>query len=110
MFKHLDLNSIYFSYYNDLAEEFYNPILKNTVSYDRISAYFSAKSLAKYSSGLEYFARNGYKYRLLISQDISKEDYKAMKEGHKLKERITQDMLSKMKENLSLEEKKIYLT
>lgn len=106
MFKHLDLNSIYFSYYNDLAEEFYNPILKNTVSYDRISAYFSAKSLAKYSSGLEYFARNGYKYRLLISQDISKEDYKAMKEGHKLKERITQDMLSKMKENLSLEEKK----
>lgn len=106
MFKNLYLNSIYFSYYNDLVKEFYEPILKNAVKYDRVSAYFSAKSLAKYSSGLEYFARNGHKYRLIVSQNISSEDYEFIRNGYKLKKSITEDILNNMKAEVSIEERK----
>nr|WP_317333468.1 hypothetical protein [uncultured Romboutsia sp.] len=106
MFRSLPLNPIYTSYENDLIEEFYNPIFKHAVSFDRISAYFSGKALAKYSSGLEYFARNGNKYRLIISECISTEDYEQIKQGYSLKQDITENILEKLREELSLEEEK----
>ena len=106
MFRSLRLKPIYSSYENNLVEEFYNPILKKAVRFDRISAYFSAKSLALYSSGLENFVENGYKYRLIISKDISEEDYKFIKEGYKLKNKLTDDMVNSLNEDLSLEEEK----
>ncbi|GAA0714940.1 hypothetical protein GCM10008904_31230 [Paraclostridium ghonii] len=106
MFRNLPLSPIYLSYDNDIVEEFYNPIFKSAVKFDRISAYFSAKSLAKYSSGLEYFARNGYKYRLIISENISEQDYKMIKQGYRLKENVKADMLARLKQELSLEEEK----
>ncbi|WP_282192249.1 SNF2-related protein [Romboutsia ilealis] len=106
MFRSLYLNPLYTSYENDLIEEFYNPIFKYAVSFDRISAYFSGKTLAKYSSGLEYFAKNGNKYRLIISECISPEDYEQIKQGYTLKKDITDNLLEKLREELSLEEEK----
>lgn len=106
MFRSLSLNPIYKSYNNDLAEEFYNPILKNAVKFDRVSAYFSAKALAKYSSGLEHFARNGYKYRLIVSQNLTEEDYELIKKGYKLKENVKNQIINKLRETLVLEEQK----
>jgi len=106
MFKDLNLYPIYSSYDNDLVEEFYNPILKNAVKFDRISAYFSAKTLAFYSRGLECFARQGHKYRLILSENISEEDYEIIKQGYKLKENISKNMLEKLREEISLEDEK----
>lgn len=106
MFRNLPLSPIYSSYDNDIVEEFYNPIFKKAVKFDRISAYFSAKSLAKYSSGLEYFARNGYKYRLIISENVSEQDYEMIKQGYRFKKNINADMLARLQQELSLEEEK----
>lgn len=106
MFKNLNIKPIYSSYDDNIVEAFYNPIFKSSIKFDRISAYFSAKSLAKYSRGLEYFARRGHKYRLIVSEHISEEDYKMIKQGYNLRENLKFNMLSKLKENLSLEEEK----
>lgn len=106
MFRNLLISAIYSSYDNNLVEEFYNPILKNAIKFDRISAYFSAKTLAKYSSGLEHFARNGHKYRLIISENINNEDYEIIKQGYKLRENIKKELLDKLREELSLEEQR----
>jgi SNF2 family DNA or RNA helicase len=105
MFKNLNLNPIYSTYNNDIIEEFYNPILKEAIKFDRISAYFSSKALAFYSRGLEYFARHGYKYRIIISENISVEDYKLIKKGYRLKS-ITNCMMEKLREEISLAEEK----
>ena len=75
MFKDLELQPVYTSDDNDISQEFYNPVLKQAKSFDRTSAYFSAKALALYSEGLEYFGRNGNKYRLIISKDNAEEDF-----------------------------------
>jgi superfamily II DNA or RNA helicase len=106
MFRNLSLYPIYSSYDNNLVEEFYNPILKNAMRFDRVSAYFTAKALALYSRGLEHFARQGNKYRLIISKDISTEDYEIIKHGYKLREDMKQDILDSLRENITLEEEK----
>lgn len=106
MFRNLSLNPIYSSYDYDLVEEFYNPIFKSAIKFDRISAYFSAKTLALYARGLEYFVRKGHKYRLIISENITAEDYEIIKQGYKLKENLKVSILDNLREELSLEEER----
>lgn len=74
---------------NDIAEEFYNPVLLQSVSYDRIAGYFSSRSLAYFSKGIESLALNHGHYRLIISDQISQEDYNAMIDGYERREIIT---------------------
>ena len=81
MFKNLLLKPVYTSDENDIPKEFYNPTLKHAVKFDRTSAYFSAKALAMYSEGLEYLCAKGCKYRLIISHDISEDDFEEIKKG-----------------------------
>lgn len=73
-----NLDVFYKSYDNELINEFYVPVLKESVSYDRAVGYFSSNILVQYIQGLENFVRNNGKMRLLISPQISAEDGIAM--------------------------------
>lgn len=106
MFNELILKSKYVSTKDNLPEVFYNPILRSAIKYDRVSAYFSSKALAMYAEGLECFARKGYKYRLIISKDISEEDYNLIRKGYKVKKAIIDDMLDSLDEELDLIQEK----
>ncbi len=103
MFSDLKLKQVYTSD-DDIATDFYIPVLKNAKSFDRTSAYFSAKSLAKYSEGLEYFANNGNKYRLIVSHEISEQDFNEIKLGYKIKKDILNGMLNQLNQELSIKE------
>lgn len=70
---------------DDVGEEFYNRILKESNIYKRVSGYFSAKALAIYAQGLDEFAQNNGYVRFIISRDISKEDFEAIQEGYRKK-------------------------
>jgi hypothetical protein len=61
MFDSLPLKPTYSTYEDDVGEVFYSPILQESVSYVRAAAYFSARSLAHYSKGMEHFAKQGRK-------------------------------------------------
>ncbi len=104
MFNTLNLKSTYSTYENDIASEFYIPVLSQCVHYDRATAYFSAKALASYAKGMEVFAKGGYKYRLIISTEISQEDYEAIKKGYQLRNDIREDILSRFNEPITLED------
>lgn len=104
MFKELDLKPVYTSNEDDLAKDFYTPVLENAITFDRTSAYFSAKALALYSGGLEYFGKKGRLYRLIISQEISEEDYNQIKEGYSLRDSITLEMLQQLQDKLTITE------
>ena len=106
MFDDLDLKSTYSSYDDDLINTFYNPVLKESIKYDRASAYFSAKALALYSKGLETFARGGNHMRLIISAQLDESDYEQMKEGYHYREIIDNRLIPKLRETLSLEEER----
>lgn len=106
MFKDLSLQATYSSYEDNLGEQFYSPVLAQSVRYDRATAYFSAKALANYAKGLECFAQNGNTMRLIVSAEIDKEDYLQIQEGYALRSSIREELVSRMRETLSLEEER----
>lgn len=91
---------------DNIPRDFYNPILKHAVQFDRTSAYFSAKALAQYSEGLEFFEKHGRQYRLVISEEINQQDYLQIKEGYKLRKELLAGLIHSLSEDLSLEEEK----
>lgn len=105
MFDKLELKSTYSTYENDIASEFYTPVLSSSITYDRATAYFSAKALANYAQGLELFSKNGNKYRLIISTEISEHDYNEIKNGYALRTELRNTILSKLDEDISLQDK-----
>ena len=106
MFKDLSLQATYSSYEDNLGEQFYSPVLAESVRYDRATAYFSAKALANYAKGLERFAQNGCTMRLIVSAEIKKEDYLQIQEGLALRASLREELVSRMRETLSLEEER----
>ena len=105
MFEKLKLYPVYTSDDNDIPKDFYNPVLKCAVKYDRTSAYFSARALSMYSEGLEYFSERHCMYRLIISHDIDEESFLEIKKGYAVKESINQQLLELMREKISLRDK-----
>ncbi|MEM5650538.1 hypothetical protein AAHB57_26045 [Bacillus cereus] len=104
MFKTLYLKPSYYTDESNIADEFYNPVLKNAIRYDRVSGYFSAKALAAYGKGLQGLVRNHGKFRLVISHEISEEDFLLIKRGYENKKKLQRILLDRMDENLSLVE------
>lgn len=106
MFKSLKLKATYNSYEDDIGACFYSPALAVCKSYDRASAYFTAKSLAHYAKGLELFGQKGNLFRLIISCQLAQEDFDQMKEGYALKSSVEDALLVQLQEKLSLDEEK----
>lgn len=77
------LKASYNSLINDVANEFYNPVLSQSVNYKRVSGYFSCKALSIYSEGLDRLAENDGYVQFIISHDISEADFDEIKEGYR---------------------------
>ena len=85
----------------DLVTSFYNPVLSQSVRYDRVSGYFSSSSLAIASKGISKFIENNGKMRLICGRQLIPKDIDAIKDAEKLKGIINDDFL---KDYESLEE------
>ncbi|WP_456276488.1 SNF2-related protein [Bacillus sp. AK128] len=110
MFNQLTLQPSYYTKTDnsDIVEEFYNPVLSVAIQYDRVSAYFSSKALAAYAKGLSGLIHNGGKMRLIVSLEISEDDFESIKAGYNLREEIKDKIESSLEDDLSLEEEKNY--
>ena len=104
MFKDISLKASYNSYEDNMSEDFYIPILSDSIKYDRAMAYFSAKALAYYAKGMEAFAKNGSKCRLIISTQISEDDYNLIKDGYRMREQLENQMIESLNEELNIDE------
>lgn len=67
----------------NVAEEFYNPVLSESISYKRVSGYFSCKALSIYAEGLDRIAENNGYIQFIISQNISEKDFEDIKTGYR---------------------------
>lgn len=101
-----ELCGYYDSYERDLVKEFYIPLFKSATVVNRVSCYFSSKALALYATGLEEFIhRPGCKFRLIVSEDIDKEDFDAIRKGERNLEECDQFLAERLREELTLEQK-----
>lgn len=79
-FKDLDIKRVYKTLgEKQLNKEFVNPVLNYTKVYKRGTAYFSSFVLESLLSGLEALYLNGGRVQLVISPQVSKEDYEVIK-------------------------------
>ena len=72
----------YNSYDDDVIKDFYIKALECALNYDRVSAFFDSKILAKYSIALEKIYNNNGKIRFIFSQELTEYDYNQMIKGY----------------------------
>lgn len=80
-FQNLKLKDTYSSQYDDLVDDFYNPVLEKSVKYDRVTGFFSPKVLAAAARGFSHFVKNNGKIRLVTSIEVDPEVYRTISDG-----------------------------
>lgn len=80
-FLNLHIKSYYDSGEDDILNEFYIPVLKESVEYRRLAGFFSSTSLAVAARGIRGLLENDGKMKLVAGAIFSKEDIEAIKEG-----------------------------
>ena len=78
---------------SDLLNDFYNPVLSEAKSYDRITGFFSPKVFAIASRGFRECIKNNCKIRLITSIVVDNETYEAINETTRLSD-ITDSLKS----------------
>lgn len=77
---------------HDLVLEFYNPVLEQAVSYDRITGFFSPAILAVASRGFAGLISTGGKIRLITSVQLDDKIYESIvNDKHKLDDELLAD-------------------
>ena len=92
-FKELDLKPTYTSSKDNLIDDFYSPVLSESIKYDRTAGFFNSTSLALVARGLKEFIINGGKMRLLCGVQLSEDDLHTIIHSSEIVENITEDFL-----------------
>lgn len=87
-FQKLQLKDEYRTSIAITSRDFYTPILKHAIKYDRAVGFFSSSSLVHIAEGLLPFVNNGGKMRLVASPILNAEDVEAIREGYKKREEV----------------------
>lgn len=97
------IKSSYNSMFDDVTEEFYNRVLRESISYKRVSGYFSCKALSLYANGLDILAANNGYLQLIVSQNITEKDFDEIQRGYeaRAREEIITDLDKKRLGNLA---------
>ena len=74
-----EIKSGYDSGFDDILNDFYIPVLKETKYYKRIAGFFSSSSLSVAARGIAGLIENGGHMDLLVSPRLSAEDVDIMK-------------------------------
>ena len=75
-FQDLGLTGSYYSGFGDfdVVNNFYSPVLEQSVRYDRVAGYFSSRVFASAARGVAGLVRNGGKMRLITSHAFTPRD------------------------------------
>jgi superfamily II DNA or RNA helicase len=85
----------------NIAREFYIPILSQAVRYDRATGYFSVASLVHAASGVAGFTKNQGKMRLILgAHDVPRELWEAYKSGTRAGNEIIEELGKKIAEGM----------
>lgn len=93
MLTKIKIKPSYSTLEDDFASDFFIPVLSNSNRFYRVSAYFNSKSLSEYIEGMKFFAENKGKYKLIVSKEISNEEFEEIKKGYQLRESTIKSLL-----------------
>lgn len=94
-YKQLTIESSYISKGdNNIADSFLNPVLRYTKEYKRSVGFFSSSVLEITMNGIMELAKNGGKFKLIVSPQLSEEDFQAIKLGYDRRNKIITENFS----------------
>ncbi|MDN5324757.1 MAG: hypothetical protein PWP02_467 [Thermosipho sp. (in: thermotogales)] len=94
-FKNLYLKRSYSSDSDDILNEFYLPVLENSISYSRLSGFFTSESLSLAARGIIGLIKNNGKMKLIVSPKLSYDDLITINNALQNPEKFLNDTLSK---------------
>lgn len=94
MLRDLNLKAVYRSEYDNLLEDFYIPVLSNSITYQRGVGFFSAAMLSYAAQGLSAFVKNDGRISLIFGGELELEDKLAIEQGYETK--FIQEKLGKL--------------
>ena len=71
---------------------FFVPCLKNSKTYDRVAGFFSSGALRKMNRGLDFFAENGGKVRLITSPRLTNSDVDEILNGYDIRQKVSENL------------------
>lgn len=86
--QEIEIKSEYRSLLDNVARDFYIPLLSRAVSYKRAVGFFSSSSLVEISKGISGLVKNGGRIQLVASPYLSSDDIVAIKKGYEMRENI----------------------
>lgn len=86
----------YYSLKDNIARDFYIPLLNEAVLYQRAVGYFTSSILVKISEGICNFAKNGGKIQLIASPELNEDDILAINKGYELRQVIKNRLLENL--------------
>lgn len=89
----VNLKQEYRSPRDNIVNDFYIPLLKESVLYKRSVGFFSSSSLLEISYGISNLINNNGKIQLIASPNLSEEDIEAINKGYELRENIVERVL-----------------
>lgn len=92
-FKDHKVKSEYRSLIDNVVQDFYIPLLRESVSYKRAVGFFSSSSLVEISKGIAEMASEGGKIQIVASPYLSDEDIQAIKKGYEDRNQIIEKAL-----------------
>ena len=84
-FKDLSLRKMYKTYKNDVVKEFYIPVLRQAVLYQRAAGFFSSAALIDLTKGISGMIKNHGRIQFIVSPYLSAEDIDAINKGYEQK-------------------------
>ena len=83
----------YRNLHGNIIHDFYNPLLSESIVYNRSVGFFSSTALTCFSIGLCKFLKNGGAIKLVATPYLSDEDIQAMRNGYATRDKIVEDAL-----------------
>ena len=92
-FRELDIKPEYRSKLDDVISDFYTPVLRESVLYQRAVGFFSSSALLALSAGICGLVNNGGSIQLIASPKLSQEDIDAINDGFRRRDDVIKEAL-----------------
>lgn len=92
-FREKEIKAEYRSLSDDIVNEFYIPLLQESILYRRAVGFFSSTALVEISRGITGLVRNGGKIQLVASPKLTDEDIEAINKGFELRDKLIEKNL-----------------
>lgn len=92
-FTKLNLLPEYRSFEHDIINEFYIPVLKKAVRYQRSVGFFSSSILIEITKGIKGLIQNNGKIEIIASPKLTEDDIEAIEKGYERREKIIENRI-----------------